>query len=346
METNDQNINIDLIARYLAGEATAQEISDFKAWLKADPSHEKTFNEYKKVWEEMGKVEKIAGLDVQAEWKIFENKLIANERTFEGSPEIEPEGDQPVAPGRVRTLSFYLVRIAAVVVIAFLTSLAGIYTYRNIGYSEYITENQVEEIGLPDGSTITLNAHSMIRYHKRFKGDARTVEFTGEGFFEVEPDPQKPFVILTGQVEIEVLGTTFNVYAYGKNSQVEVIVNSGQVAVTRKGEIVEKIILKAGNKGTYNRKDQSLKLTINRDPNYLSWKTRNFIFEDCPLEEVVETLNKAYQSSIIIPDDSLRHTRITTSFDDQSLEAILNVLEATLDLDIEKTNGTVELRMK
>ena len=142
------------------------------------------------------------------------------------------------------------------------------------------------------------------------------------------------------------MGTSFNVNAYNDNDKIEVVVNTGQVAVTKEGELTERLILKPGNRGIFNKSDQSLKLIVNEDPNFLSWKTREFVFNDKSLEEIILTINKAYNSKITVPDDSLIEKRITVSFSNQSLDAILNVLSATLDLNIRENNGEIVLTEK
>ena len=131
--------------------------------------------------------------------------------------------------------------------------------------------------------------------------------------------------------------------AYRDSDLIQVVVNAGQVALTKEGEMLERIILKPGNKGTYSKSDQTLNLTVNQDTNYLSWKTKQFVFEDRLLEEVIETINKAYHTNILIIGDSLKQSRITTSFNNQSIDAILNVLKATLDIEIKSKEEKIEL---
>ena len=159
----------------------------------------------------------------------------------------------------------------------------------------------------------------------------------------MERDPDHPFVIHTREVDIRVLGTSFNVNAYSENEALEVIVSTGEVSVTRHGEVPRTIILKPGSMGVYKKSEETLEITRKIDRNYLAWKTRNFVFEDQTLLDVCRQLGKVYQTEIIIASDSLKDARITTTFKDQSLDAILNVLSATLDLDVRKSNGQIIL---
>jgi len=333
METNDKHIDFELITRHLAGETTGEESRRIDTWIQENPANRQLFDEYKNVWESLGKVKDAAGIDVRTEWEKLEGKIDAGDT----GKSIR------LSRLRKRSFSFYLTRIAAVLVIGLFISLTGIYIYRNSLFNTYSTNTGILLVELPDGSNVTLNNDSQLKAGKKFSEDKREVKLIGEGYFEVLPDPEKPFIVHTGEIDVAVLGTSFNVNAYKENEMVEVIVNTGQVAVTKEGAILEKVILKPGNKGTYNRSDQSLKLTMNQDPNYLSWKTKHFIFENHPLEEVIETINKVYHSNIQIIGDSLKQTRITTTFNNQSIDAILNVLKATLDIEVRSEEDKIEL---
>ena len=227
--------------------------------------------------------------------------------------------------------------------LAVVLTFTGIYTVNRFGYRTMATMDQPEDLVLPDGSEVTLNHFSSLKYPRKFSGEIRSVKLEGEGFFEVESDPDNPFLINTRDVDIRVLGTSFNVNAYSENATVEVIVKTGEVAVTRHGEVPRTIILKPGNKGVYKKTEETLEITQEIDRNYLAWKTKSFVFEDQTLLDVSKQLSKVYHAKIIIDSDSLKDARITTTFNDQSLDAILNVLSATLDLDVRKSNGQIIL---
>jgi ferric-dicitrate binding protein FerR (iron transport regulator) len=331
MEKKDKNIDIDLITRHLSGESSVSEEQYLARWLAEDPDHIKLLDQYSSVWEKLGRVESVAGIDLDSEWNVLESRMEESGKII------------TLQPGRKRIASFYIRRIAVAAMLAVILTFSGIYIVNRFGYRTLATMDQPEELVLPDGSTVTLNYFSSLKYPRRFSGEIRNIELEGEGFFEVESDPDHPFLINTGDVDIKVLGTTFNVNAYRENAAVEVTVKTGEVAVTRHGEVPRTIILKPGNKGVYKKTDETLEITQEIDRNYLAWKTRSFVFEDQTLFDVSEQLSKVYQAEIIISSDSLKDARITTTFNDQSLDAILNVLSATLDLDVRKSNGQIIL---
>jgi ferric-dicitrate binding protein FerR (iron transport regulator) len=331
MEKKDKNIDIELITRHLSRESSLPEEKELKRWLAEDPENSRLLEQYTSVWKKLGRIESVAGIDLDAEWKVLESRMAEAEKVVS------------LQPGRKRSAPFYIARIAVAAMLAMVLTFAGIYTVNRFGYKTLATMNQPEELVLPDGSTVTLNHFSSLKYPRKFSGEIRSIELEGEGFFEVESNPDNPFVINTRDVDIKVLGTSFNVNAYSENAAVEVIVKTGEVAVTRHGEVPRTIILKPGNKGVYKKTEETLEITQEIDRNYLAWKTKSFIFEDQTLLDVSRQLNKVYQTEIIIDSDSLKDARITTTFNDQSLDAILNVLSATLDLDVRKSNGQIIL---
>ena len=331
MEKRDQHIDIDLITRHLSGESSTSEEKELKRWLAADPENSRLLNQYRKVWEKLGRIESVAGIDLDAEWNVLESRMEESGKVV------------PLQPGLKRSAAYYIGRIAVAAMLAVILTFSGIYVVNRYGYKTLATMDQPEELILPDGSTVTMNHFSSLKYPRRFSGEIRNIELEGEGFFEVESDPVHPFVIHTRDVDIKVLGTSFNVNAYSENEAVEVTVKTGEVAVTRHGEVPMTIVLKPGNRGVYKKTEETLKITHNIDKNYLAWKTKSFVFEDQTLLDVSKQLNKVYQAKIIIDSDSLKDARITTTFDDQSLDAILNVLSATLDLDVRTSNGQIIL---
>ena len=331
MEEKDKNIDIELITRHLSGESSASEEKELKRWLAEDPDHTKLLDQYRSVWEKLGRIKSVAGIDMDAEWHVLESRMEESGKVL------------TLQPDRKKSASFYIGRIAVAAMLAVILTFTGIYSVNRFGYKTLATMDQPEEIVLPDGSTVTLNYFSSLKYPRRFSGEMRKIELEGEGFFEVESDPEHPFVINTRDVDIKVLGTSFNVNAYSENAAVEVTVKTGEVAVTRHGEVPRTIILKPGNKGVYKKTDETLEITQEIDKNYLAWKTKSFVFEDQTLLDVSKQLSKVYQAEIIIASDSLKNARITTAFNDQSLDAILNVLSATLDLDVRKSNGQIIL---
>ena len=101
---------------------------------------------------------------------------------------------------------------------------------------------ETRNVILPDGSSVLLNRHSSLSYPKRFKSDNREVQLTGEAYFEVSKDQKHPFIVQTEHINVQVLGTHFNVDAYRNSPEVKTTLLTGSVAVSNKRNSVRMIL--------------------------------------------------------------------------------------------------------
>jgi ferric-dicitrate binding protein FerR (iron transport regulator) len=315
-----------LVSRSLSGELSPTELSQFQEALRQDPDLENRLEEFRKVWDSMDGMAGRVDYDMDAEWNALRGKI----------PDFE---EHVHGPAKLRSLLYYTYRIAAVLVIGLVIAFAWIYATQYAGTEVLTAGTEALEIRLGDGTHVLLNRDSKIRYRKPFKGDCREIRLAGEAWFDVAKDTTRPFIIDAGTAIVQVLGTSFNVNAYRENPMIEITVESGVVAVTAKEDKDELIVLKAGNSGTYNSSSRELKLIPVSNPNTLAWLTKNLYFEDTPLREVAALIGKVYNVKFVIPDPGIADCPITVSFSDQSLEAVLNVLELTLDLEISRKDG-------
>jgi ferric-dicitrate binding protein FerR (iron transport regulator) len=164
----------------------------------------------------------------------------------------------------------------------------------------------------------------------------------GEAFFEVAHDANKAFVIQVNGANVEVLGTSFNVQGYESRTAIEVTVQTGVVKFSVP-ELQQEVKLVAGQQGVYSKGNQQLTSAPNADLNFLSWNTRKLVFMENDLRTVVETLNKTYQAEIVLATDIPGSCVVTVTFDQQTLEAVLHVLETTLNLTYRKTGNRIEI---
>lgn len=201
-------------------------------------------------------------------------------------------------------------------------------------------------VTLPDGSIVSLNHGTKISYHKSFKGDSRMVKLSGEAFFDVAHNPNKPFIIQTKNASIKVLGTSFNVYE--GDEKVEVFVKTGKVQLIE-GALAsnesERINLLPGERGIYDIKSHNLLKEILSETNSLAWITQDIEFNTSDLSEVIETLERVYNLKIEVADDVDMEKQITATFNQQDADYIMEVVAITLDLDLTKTKEN-EYRIK
>ena len=289
-----------------------------KQWL-ADDANLAYYNQLKKIWDDSRQLALASTVDESRAWQKFH---------------------QRIHPAPVRRTSFGWMRIAASVII--IVGL-GLLAYRvfNDRTKEItvVAQKTVLNDTLPDGSVITVNKGSSISYLSKFKGETRQVSLKGEAFFNVTPNKKKPFIISVNDVQITVVGTSFNVKTVNGNT--DVVVETGIVKVTRAGKTVD---LKANEEVIVNAKDSALTKEKVSDQLYKYYRTKEFICDDTPLWKLVEVINEAYNSHVVIGDPALKDMGITTTFNNESLEQVLNVISLTLNIKIIKEGDTIILQ--
>src|SRR4030095_12734248 len=148
---------------------------------------------------------------------------------------------------------------------------------------------------LSDGSVITLNKKSTITYPSKFKGNTRAIALKGEAFFNVARDKKKPFIISVNDVQVTVVGTSFNIKS--ENGNTEVVVETGIVRVTKFGKTVELI---AGEKTIMHANDSNATKEKVTDKLYNYYRSKLFVCEGTPLWKLVQVINEAYDVNIVI----------------------------------------------
>ncbi len=332
MKNNSDHIDYTaLTGRYLTNEATAKEIALLEKWVLIDEQNKKLFNQYRQSWIISQSGKSNVNIDIDREWNKLEKVLFTE----------EAKDNKEVLTLHPKKSYSHLLKIAAIVVIA-LT--ASFFLYRIIakpGVENVIAIESVKSATLPDGTIVALNKSSVITYPKKFKKKSRRVLLTGEAYFKVQRNEQKPFIIEIENVEIEVLGTSFNVNARPDNPTVEVIVNDGKVAL--RSETGKEVILLKGERGIFSKETGELVKEANKSRNYLAWKTKKLVFENDPLSDVARDISETYVVKIIFANPDLKEYRLTATYDNLSLDAVLNILKETFDLKVEKKEGVIVL---
>lgn len=186
---------------------------------------------------------------------------------------------------------------------------------------------ETRTIQLPDGTSVTLNHYTSLSYPERFRSDNREVELKGEAYFEVSKDKKHPFIVQTDVVNVQVLGTHFNVEAYQNNPDVKTTLLSGSVAVSNKSNS-ERIVLKPNEIAIYNKVEGKLTCKmLENAKDEISWQQGEFIFDDMPLQDIVRELSNSFGATILVNDTALQNYRISARFrSGEDLETILSVL--------------------
>ncbi len=320
------------LSSFLAGEATGAEAAAVRAWLAESADNRRELDRLRRLWEAAA-APPPRPVDVDAAWQRLRGQM-----PTEAPAETRPK--TPVVPLH-QPRRWAVWRVAASVVVLLGLGWLG---YRlafppavplPLAPIEVASGRAPREVTLPDGSRVLLNRASRLRYAANLAGETRLVALTGEAFFDVKRNPQRPFVIEAAGTEVRVLGTSFNVNA--TTTDVAVTVATGTVRFS--GKKVQNrrshMILTKDEAATFRAEADTILKKARANPNALAYKTRVLLFEATPLSEVVEALNHTYGADITLAR-ALRHCPLTVTFENESLDTILGVLAETLHLTVER----------
>ncbi len=307
----DPIINDELLIRYLQKETNQKENASVKEWISLSEDNNIYFKEFSNLYKASNFQKDYHEINVEKDWKKVERR-IKETKVKKKVKKLVPSIVWKIAAG-----------------LALLISLT-IYQYSNTQLITVIARNSAKKIELPDGSFVWLNKNSELSYNKGLSGTTRNIKLKGEGYFEVKKDQEKPFIVELNNTKTQVLGTQFNLKE-NKNKSVALVLVEGSVNFSTKKE---HLIVKPSEKITASLIGK-LEKSINKDLNFLSWKTKVLKFNDTPLSKVIEDINKLYKVNLLIENKELFHCNLTIEFNKESLKNILETLKVLYNIDYE-----------
>jgi len=291
-----------LLNQYINNACTPEEFDELMSVIKASPNNDDFDEVLKRSWERSAHStieNNLSWADISA--RIKENK-----------------------PKRYNTR--VLLKYAACFALALLIGTISFYKKRDIA-TQYLTTQSLpaktKVITLADGTHVTLNANSSLRYPEKFSDGQRIVYLKGEAYFEVVHDSKKPFIIYSGALRTQVLGTTFSVSAYNEQKPQKVTVLTGKVGVVDQTNKAQ-AILTPGLCAVTDQKSKSLKVSRMADPmDAIAWMDDKMIFEDATLADVAVALSNKYAVNVVINNERIASRHITAIFQNQTLPDIL-----------------------
>ncbi|HEY9048090.1 MAG TPA: FecR domain-containing protein [Ohtaekwangia sp.] len=325
MQYNTNDID-DLIGKYLAGEASQEEIDFVEAWRSQSDANQQYIEQLQTIFVRASSVKEWQQFDTDAAWSKMKSKL-------------HPKDGRVIPMQRDSSFSFLKIAASILVVVGI-----GWFAYRALypGISkpvEVIADRQTTSDTLPDGSDVYLNKQTKLTYSYDKKKKSHVVKLKGEAYFNINHQDEKKFLVDAEGVFIRDIGTSFNVTAYPESNTVEVVVVEGEVQFFTDNNAG--IQLKAGGKGVYNKISKTFSIE-QPENNVLSYKTKFFSFSNTDLVSVAEALNSVYDKKIVI-SNSLQHCHLTVSFNDEDIHEIAQVIAETLNLTIRETATEIVL---
>ena len=316
-----------LFIKYLNNTCTEHELTKVLKWIKVDALNE----EGKKLSFE--------------DWNSFEGKSnLKNDEKFTTLfNKIEERIDRKTKERRATfilpVLMKWITKAAAVLLFPVLAFLFYVLSETKIESNKYASMaldslEVIAPIGsrtvvqLSDGSEVYLNYGSKIKYPYFFSDDAREVVLSGEGYFNVSHNPNKPFIVRTEKLNINAVGTSFNVLAYPDMSSVETTLVTGEVILDQiNSDGIIKTIgsMTPGQHVVYNMTTSLITSTEGNIEEFIAWKDGKLIFDDTPLIQVTEKLSKKFNVDFEIATDVTDYI-YTVTLTDETISQILDLM--------------------
>lgn len=299
---------------------------------------QKEYIELKTIVEEISDMEFTPYLEEL--WTDFQNTSPVDENLLEDIKENIDYQYKPAAP--IYKLKIFS-RIAGILIFVLLSvSIYFIISNSSSEDSYYVNPTIVEtgkgqqvKLTMPDGTKIDLNSESVLSYPSVFRSDTRVVNLQGEGFFDVTKDKDgSNFIVKTESIDIEVLGTSFNVnspnstfnYHEKGGNLVEVALLSGSIRASVRGTKSNVVYMSPNEKLVFNKESGEITIKSFNAHRETAWTKNMMIFSSSPLEEIFFKLEEKYGMKIVFNDTILGKDLFTGTFKGQSISDILEVL--------------------
>lgn len=339
--------NIDrIIARTLSGNASNREEKELKDWIMEE---DENYLEYKILQE-------------AAQKGFKEPKLLNTDVDFDKvwhGVEMETK----VSHFRI---GFSVIKTIAITAASLALILISFFTYRQVVIRQEVAQKdgqpvmidkyspagQISKVFLPDGSLVWLNADSKLQYASNYGKNTRTVSLTGEAYFDIKNDQEKPFLVKSGNLAITATGTSFNVNTFFSNNEVEIVLDRGNLTIENLfSSLIPgmplKTMLVPGNIARYSLRESVFIIDQIQDSyDYTCWKEGVLSFRHADFETVINSLERWYGVEFSWDAEPDYAWDFTGEFNNEYLESVLNALGLEGQFSYEIKNNTVELNFR
>lgn len=331
MSDLDKNITLLIVAQ-LNGTASQDELNELERWLESDPLNKKEYTEIKAIM--LSKQIEHTPQETEMAYSGIEKMI--QERTNENISQ----------PGKVK--SYFPVKmaigIAASIILALVIYISIDKSWKSDSPTAMITKNcpkgEKLHLKLSDGSEVWLNSDSRITFPEYFEKNSRSINLEGEAFFEVVKNEQKPFVVLTSNAQIKVVGTSFNVNNHSIDNITETTVVSGTVLVSSSLKS-QTVTLVENQHVKVDAKGQLLKEENINSESIIDWKDNNLFFNDVSLAEVFKEIEPWFNIKIQVNDESIYRKKLRAKFMNPSLTQLLDHISKVMDIEYQIEGETV-----
>jgi len=309
MMHQDQNIN-QLIIRLFAGEASNEEKRIIETWLYGHSDNKKLFNELKEIWLCSGIEYNPDHYDVDTAIRQFRQKTRFQVEKISRKQQL-----------------YHFIRYAAILLLAIALPFSYYLGTRSSKSDNSITTiscafGDKSSIILPDSSKVWLNSGSKLTFNSDFKSGARKVILEGEAFFSVSKDKEHPFRVKTADIDIEVLGTKFNVKAYPDETSVSTTLVEGSLEISSQYQNTR---IKPDQKLVFSKESKKMTMREIKDTSAdTEWKDGRLVFRNESLGDIAPKLRRWFDVDIVFADERVKQRRFTGVLERESILEVIS----------------------
>lgn len=324
----------DSFIRWINGEAAPEEEQHWERWLMQDPARSQKVREAVQLRRELKFKEELP--DTIADL----NKLRNAVNRYESIKQPNPGRHNYWVTAAVAAILL----VASLVLIRFGNwDMVHDEAPVELVFQDVKTGNgQLQRITFPDGSSVLLNANSLLRYPESFSGNQITFKLEGEAYFSLVNDSEKTgsgrvFTVQTPEGEVTVLGTRFNVHA--RENQTEIVLEQGKVQVASlfdagTGVSSQTYVMTPGQRSKIHASSDEIEVDAVQADLFTAWTNLELRFRDTPLNEITKRIEQTYGVEVVIKDESLRNTRFSGTAPNENLSVLLEGLRTLLNVPI------------
>ncbi|MEM1339097.1 MAG: FecR domain-containing protein [Bacteroidota bacterium] len=189
----------------------------------------------------------------------------------------------------------------------------------------YSERGERQTISLPDGSTVRLNTESILKFPQEFEGKERLVYLEGHAHFDIQRNPEKPFIVYTEDSRTQVLGTSFDINTHSTSQRTEIIVTSGKVAFSERDDTKNTVKLTV-NKRAILAGENNIQVDEVDAESLTAWKQDRLVLEKMTLAEIIKVIEPWYDVNVEVNNPNLMTIKYKVSKDNPTLEALMDDL--------------------
>ena len=344
MKHTEKKIDEDLLKRYLGGTGSYKDRSTILSWINNPELNSKVYEESYSFWSTTAENQHFEDYNEEKLLKRIHRDLKFNQAVYLNEP--KPKTDYVGI----------ITKIAAILLLPLVISTL-LLLFQNKSFKNSFSWVEIQApLGtktnflLPDGSSGYLNGGSILKFPTHFSGKTRNISLSGEAYFNVKSNFRMPLIVSAKKIEVKVLGTSFNVMAYSGESNVEVTLVNGKVEIYERinGETKFLEELEPNESFTFNEQSLFGAISTTNVSEKLSWVEGKLTFKYEKFDDVIRKINRWYNVNIQIMDESLNSHIYYGTFENETLEEVLNLLQYTAPIRykefqrVKKSDGSFE----